>query len=118
MPHGRVTSPQSFPWPYGYFHGKKNTLQVSLPSRYFCISAEVAYKKYVFKNFAIFTGNRMFWSLLLIKKQAFRLATLLKSNISVFLGIVRIFLNTYFEENLQRLHVRSFFCHPSSFQRY
>ena len=116
MPHGRVTPPQPFPWPYGYLHGKKNTLQVSLPSWYFCISAEVAYKNLFLKNlFAIFTGNHMFWSLLLIKKQAFRLATLLKSNISVFLRILRIFLNTYFEEHLQRLPVKSFFAIPAHF---
>ena len=36
LPHARVTSLQSFPWPYGYLHGKKNPLQVSLPSWYFC----------------------------------------------------------------------------------
>ena len=37
MPHGRVTSLPSFPWSYGYLHGKKNPLQVSLPPGIFVI---------------------------------------------------------------------------------
>ena len=37
--HGK--SWKSFPWPYGYLHGKKNPLQVSLPSWYFCISFQI-----------------------------------------------------------------------------
>ena len=32
---------QSFPWPYGYLHGKKYPLQVSLPSWYFCIPFQI-----------------------------------------------------------------------------
>ena len=38
----------------------------------------VFYERSVFKNFAIFTGKHLCWSLFLIKFQAFRLATLLK----------------------------------------
>ena len=37
---------------------------------------EVFYKKAVFKNFAIFTGKHLCWSLFLIKLQALRTATL------------------------------------------
>ena len=37
--HGK--SWKSFPWPYGYLHGKKNPLQVSLPSWYFCIPFQI-----------------------------------------------------------------------------
>ena len=37
MPHGRVTPLQSFPCPYGYLHGEKNSFEVSLPLWYFCI---------------------------------------------------------------------------------
>ena len=53
------------------------------------------------KNFAIFTGKQLCWSLFLIKLQAFRLATLLKrdSNTGVFLCILRSFI--YVEKYLQ-----------------
>ena len=37
--HGK--SWKSFPWPYGYLHGKKNPLQVSLPSWYVCIPFQI-----------------------------------------------------------------------------
>ena len=37
MREGMGNPGQSFPWPYVYLHGKKNPLQVSLPSWYFCI---------------------------------------------------------------------------------
>ena len=43
-------------------------------------SPEVFYKKAILKNFAIFTENHLYWSLFLIKLQAFRPATLLKRN--------------------------------------
>ena len=39
---------------------------------------EVFHKKAVLKNFAIFTGKYLRWSLFLIKLQAARAATLLK----------------------------------------
>ena len=44
-------------------------------------------KEAFLKNFAIFTGKHLCWSLLLIKLQAFKLVTLLKrnSNTSIFL---------------------------------
>ena len=59
------------------------------------------YKKAVLKNFAIFTGKQLCWSLFLIKLQAFRLATLLKrdSNTGVFLCILRSFI--YVEKYLR-----------------
>ena len=58
-------------------------------------------KKAALKNFAIFTGKQLCWSLFLIKLQAFRLATLLKrdSNTGVFLCILRSFI--YLEKYLQ-----------------
>ena len=48
---------------------------------------EVSYKKDVFKNFAIFTGKHLYWSLFLLKLPALRPATLLEgdSNTGVFL---------------------------------
>ena len=47
----------------------------------------------VLKNFAIFTGKHLCWSLFLTKLQAFRLATLLKreSKAGVFLKMLRNF---------------------------
>ena len=41
---------------------------------------EVFYNKVVHKNFAIFAGKHLCWSLFLIKLQAFRPATSLKRN--------------------------------------
>ena len=48
---------------------------------------EVFYKKAVLKNFLIFTGKHLYWSLFLIKFPAFKSATLLKrdSNTGVYL---------------------------------
>ena len=50
-------------------------------------------KKSILKNFAIFSGKNLCWSLFLIKLQVFRSATLLKrySNTGVFLLILRNF---------------------------
>ena len=50
-------------------------------------------KKDVLKNFVIFTGKNLCWSLLLIKLLALKPATLLKSdfNTGVFLWILQIF---------------------------
>ena len=52
----------------------------------------------VFKNFAIFTGKQLSWSLFLIKLQVGGPATSLKrdSNTGVFLCILQIFI--YFEK--------------------
>ena len=52
-----------------------------------------SFKIGVLKNFAIFTGKHLCWSLFLIKVQTFRPATLLKRgcNTDVFLGILRNF---------------------------
>ena len=57
-------------------------------------------KESVLRNF---TGKHLCWSLFLIKSVAFRPVTLLKrdSNTGVFLYIMRIFKNTYFEEYLR-----------------
>ena len=48
---------------------------------------EVFFKKSVLKNFAIFIGKHLFWSIFLVKLQALRSATLLirYSNTGVFL---------------------------------
>ena len=55
---------------------------------------EVYYKKAVFKNFAIFTGKYLCWSLFLIRLQAWRPANLLKrdSNTDIFIVNIAIFL--------------------------
>ena len=55
---------------------------------------EVFYKKVGLKNFAIFIGKHLCWSLFSIKLQTFRSATLLKvdSNTGVFLWILEFFL--------------------------
>ena len=56
----------------------------------------VFYKKAVIKNFAIFTGKHLCWSLFLIKLQAFRPDSKRDSNICIFLWIL-----WNFEEHLQ-----------------
>ena len=65
-------------------------------------------KKAVLKNFAIFTGKQLWWSLFLIKLQAFRPVSLLKwdSITGVFLCILRIFI--YFEKHLRTAASDSF----------
>ena len=64
---------------------------------------EVFLKNGALKNFAIFTGKHLYWSLFLIKLQAFRPATLLNrgSNTGVSCEICEIFKNIYFEEHLR-----------------
>ena len=59
----------------------------------------------VLKNFAIFTTKHLCCILFLIKLQASWPATFVKSNssTSVFLWILRIFKNTYFEKHCERL---------------
>ena len=61
---------------------------------------EVLCKKHVLKNLAIFTGKQLYWSLLLIKLQAFRPATLLKTILKQVFSceMCKIFKSTYFEE--------------------
>ena len=59
------------------------------------------------KNFAIFTGKHLCWSLLLIKLQAFRSTTLLQidSNTGFFPVKFANFLRTlYFTEHIRWLH--------------
>ena len=68
-------------------------------------------KKDVLKNFANFTGKHLRWSLLLINRQDFWFATLLKtgSNTCVFLREhSEIFKNAYFE--VQTLENESYSC--------
>ena len=60
--------------------------------------SEMFYKKAVLRNFAIFTGKHLCWSLFLIKLQAFRPDSKRDSNTGVFLGILR-----NFEEHLQTI---------------
>ena len=59
-------------------------------------------KKSVLKNLAIFTGKNLCWSLLLIRLQAFKRATLFKRdlNTGVICHSCEIFKNTDFEEHL------------------
>ena len=61
-------------------------------------------KKGVFKNFAIFTGKHLSWSLFLIKLQGLRPAILLKRDSTQVFSCeyCEIFKNTYFEEHLRR----------------
>ena len=58
----------------------------------------VLYKKGVFKNFWIFTGKHLCWSLLLIKLQALRPAAVLKRD-STTCEYCEILKNTFFEEH-------------------
>ena len=60
-------------------------------------------KEAALKNFAIFAGKHLFWSLFSMKLQAWKPATLLKrdSNTFVFLWILQNLKNAYFEEQLQ-----------------
>ena len=55
------------------------------------------FKKVVLKNFAIFTGKYLCWSLFLIQLQAFRPATLLKrdSNTVVSCEYCKVFINNF-----------------------
>ena len=57
-------------------------------------------EKAVLKNFAIFTGKRLCWSLLLIDLRDLRPATFLKRD-SITGEYCKIFINTYFDDNLQ-----------------
>ena len=69
-------------------------------------------KKYDLKNFANFTGKHLRCSLLLIKRQDFWLATLLKrdSNTGVFLREhSEIFKNAYFEVQILEIEIYSCF---------
>ena len=69
----------------------------SIEDNYTEVNTKVFYIKAVLKNFAIFTGKQLCWSLFLIKLQGFWAATLLRkdSNTGVFPCILRIFI--YFE---------------------
>ena len=60
-------------------------------------------EKAVLKNFTIFTGKHLCWSIILIKLQAQRPATLLnKTPTRVFpCGYYEVFKNTYLEENMR-----------------
>ena len=57
-------------------------------------SLELSYKKAILKNFAIFTGKRLYWSLFLIKFQSCRPATSLKRDSNTFPVNIVKFLKT------------------------
>ena len=59
-------------------------------------------RKAVVKNFAIFTGKHLWWSLFFIKLQTFRLATISKrdSTPKQVFSCCEIFKNTYFKEHM------------------
>ena len=61
-------------------------------------------EKAVLKNFAIFTGKHLHWSLFLIELQVWGPATVLKETPAkvFFCAYCEIFKNTYFQEKLQR----------------
>ena len=69
-------------------------------------------KKAVLKNFSVFTGKQLFWSLFLVKLQllVFKPTTLLKrdSNTGVFLCILHIFICELISESLSNLYLRNF----------
>ena len=76
-------------WPFVFFFVDNNKIIATL--RVF--PSEAFYKKAVLKNFAIFLGKHLCWSLFLTNLQSFRTATLLKrdSNTSVFLWTLQNF---------------------------
>ena len=61
---------------------------------------EMFYEKAVLKNFVIFTGKHLCWSLFLLKLQAFKSLLKRDSNPVVPLWILRNFSKTYFEKHL------------------
>ena len=67
-------------------------------------------KKVVLKNFAIFTGKHLCWTLFLIELKARRSATLLKETpTQVFsVNILKFIKNTYFEEHMRNTASNSF----------
>ena len=73
----------------------------SIEDNYTEVNTKVFYIKAVLKNFAIFTGKQLCWSLCLIKLQTFKLAALfIRDSITgAFLCILRIFI--CFEKHLQ-----------------
>ena len=88
--------------PYFFNNIKVNSNPISKVFWFQKQPPEVIYKA-VLKNFAIFTGKHLFWSLFLIRFQPFRPATLLKrdSNTGVFPWNLRNFKENYFEEHLR-----------------
>ena len=73
----------------------------SIEDNYTEVNTKVFYIKAVLKNFAIFTGEQLCWSLCLIKLQAFKLAALFirDSSTGALLCILRIFI--CFEKHLR-----------------
>ena len=63
---------------------------------------QIFFKIGVLKNFTIFTGKQLCWSLFLVKLQGWRPMTLLKrdSNTDVFSEYCKIFKNSFFIEHL------------------
>ena len=69
---------------------------------------KIIFKTGTLKNFAIFTGKQLCWSLFLIKLRPWRPATLLKrdSNTGVFLWILRPFQKHFFYRTPLQLALR------------
>ena len=70
-----------------------------------CLNSKNSYprcsiEKAVFKNFEIFTGKRLCWSLLLINLRASRPVTLTPTQV-FSCEYCKVLKNTYFDENLQ-----------------
>ena len=67
-------------------------------------------KKAVLKNFSVFTGKQLFWSLFLVKLQllVFKPTTLLKrdSNTGVFLCILHIFICELISGSISNLYAK------------
>ena len=75
-------------------------------------------KKDVLKNFRNFTGKHLRWSLFLIKRQDFWLATLLKATLTQLLSCVNIrkfFKNAYFEVQILENEIYSYFFMSKSY---
>ena len=130
----RLIFPKRFPHPYKYSWGisyeylprwpeltEKEIIRLCLCHTIFinfkvmyhklkkCLNSRSSHQscsieKAVLKNFAIFTGKHLSWSLLLIDLQASRPATFLKrdSNTPMFsCEYCKIFKNNYFDKNLR-----------------
>ena len=105
------------------FQGYYTSVKLFLLTQEVATGADLLNKLFCsWKNFAIFTGKHLCWSLFLIKLQALWPAALLKSDsntCSVFLWILQkqgrpFFKNTDFEEHLQTTAFVAPFCLASS----
>ena len=94
------------------FSNKKNAENCRKHHRYRKGRSQMFFKKDVLKNFSIFTGKHLCWSLLLNKWQVFRSAALLKKRLqhSCFPVNIAKFLRTAFLQNISggRLYIITF----------